>query len=204
MDWAKEFLLQSGDTLIGVIIGGVIVVSGQLIAARASRISADQSASASRDVAEVGNQTARLELRLKQTELVLDRQLATAGQFLDKLEAWETATRDIFKLGHDEAKIPPKFFDGYVGMQRWEAQKILRDMRLVLPAPVTSAAESALDAGLSALEKHEANFYTRGEDDKERRNHTENNRVEALDSFSRMRDKFLEALQKHFQLENRD
>lgn len=197
MSLLSDLLSQSGETLLGVIIGGAIAVLGLVISARAIRQSATESANASRDVAEISKKTALLELRLKQSELIFEKQLAASREFLSMLDNWDFAIRDINKLGHDESKIPHEYFDGNVGMQRHKTETLLRDMRLVLPQSVTSAASSAIDSGLSAIEAHETNFYTSREDDKERRHITENVRVKAIEKFQNKRDAYLSEFQSY-------
>lgn len=201
LDVMKEVLSQTGSSLLGVIIGGVLVGIGQWLSARATRKAATEAADASRDVAEVGRATTLLELRLKQSELTFAMQLSATREFLTKLDAWDDAIRDISKLGHDESKIPAEYFDGHVGMQRWDAERILRGMKLVVPRSVTSDARSAMKSGIRAITAHESNFHTKPEDDNERRHRTELERIAAIEEFHRLRDAFLDEFQAYVHLE---
>lgn len=195
MNAIEQFLTSNGDTVLAVIIGGAIVLLGQLLVARSTKLAADRNASATLSVAEIERDTARLELTLKQDELVFDQRLRTSAKFLEKLEQWDESARDESKLGYDPSKVAPQFFDGRSGSERWAAKKVLHEMHIIFPPKVTESAAAAVEAGLSLLNAHETNFYTSREDDKERRHATEQDRISALLRFESAREGFLKALQ---------
>lgn len=195
MDTMTRILSQSGHTLIGVVVGGVMVIVGQLIAARASRRSAEQIADANRDIAEIGDHTARLELRLKQQEIILERQQSVAMRFLTKLEEWEDATSDVSQLGYEPSTVPTQFSNAYTGMQEWEGERIVREMQLLLPKSVSNAADSALRAGITAIARHDESFHASLDDNKEIQQNREEARIQALTNFHVARTRFLDAYQ---------
>lgn len=188
MNQILDFLLNSGESLLGVVVGGTIVVIGQMKVSRASITIA-------RDVAEIENNTARIALQQKQSALLFERQLTVSSELLAKLEDWDIATCDISELGLASTE-PPSVSRTYpVDVQRREAEKILRSMHLVLPPSVTDPAKTAIATGLIALETHETNFYIDRDNNKERRNQTELDRIAALENFSTARDNLLQELQ---------
>lgn len=188
-EWLAGILEGSGETVLGVVIGGALVALAGWWQSRATRSSAHRAAESAREVAELEQETARLGLKVKKDELLMDRQLLVVDEFLGLLAEWDRATQDIGSLAY-----PSDDFGVFDLNQRWKSERQVRQMRRVLPRPVTEAANAAVRTGLVALLRHDANFHTVVTDE-ELRAASEQRRIEALAEFASKREAFLDAWQ---------
>lgn len=180
-----DALGSSGETVLGVAVGGFLVVGAQLlssiISSRATRSAAVSQAEAARDATEQ-------DLRFKKADLLLDRQLAAVDQFLNKIEEWREVTELEWTYRYEgRAGDPPS-------EEYREATKLHLHMRRVLPREVTNTALTAIDAGHQALVHHAANYYT-DKNDKQLRSESERRRIEALETFNSRKKAFMDSWQ---------
>lgn len=90
IDGANDFLAFSGDTLMGLLIGGGLTLTGTWMQSRTQRHATLIQSTTSEVIAKTQNETARVELRIKQSEILHNRQLDISRSFYPCLTIGKT------------------------------------------------------------------------------------------------------------------
>lgn len=184
MDWTviTNFLASSGQTIVGVAVGGLAVIVGQAVNASSTRKAARQSLEASRESTDASVTIAETAARMQMKAALLNATLDAYEEFHSQMVEWEISVRDEFTLGHSE--VPKRdAYAGWIISEEWRAALLLGRLIAVTSEPLPKYAESVQSSGLNALRAHERNFYTERENNQEARGTSEQERITALEDF---------------------
>lgn len=177
-----DFLLTSGQTILGVLVGGAVVLTGQAFNSRSATKSASMAVEASRQSTDANLEIARSMARTQMKAALLESTLTAYEAFHSQMIEWEISMRDEFTLGH--GKVSPRdVYAGWVLAQDWEATALLGKLTAVSTGQLPEQAAAVYSAGLDALRAHERNISTVKEDSQDAKHATEQARISALEAF---------------------